>query len=104
MVRHAALANYVEAFRDEHRLGSGDRVLQFASISFDTSAEEIYPALGERRRPGAAQRRDAGLDPEFLRSCAAWEISVLDLPTAFWHELVARLEAEGGEPARGRCG
>jgi amino acid adenylation domain-containing protein len=94
MVRHAALSNYVEAFRDEHRLGSGDRVLQFASISFDTSAEEIYPALAS----GAALvlRNDAmlGSTPEFLRSCAAWEISVLDLPTAFWHELVARLDAE----------
>ena len=95
MVRHAALANYVEAFRDEHRLGAEDRVLQFASISFDTSAEEIYPALAS----GAALvlRDDAmlGSTPEFLRSCEAWEISVLDLPTAFWHELVVRLEAEG---------
>jgi len=89
MVRHASLANYVEAFRDEHRLGAADRVLQFASISFDTSAEEIYPALAA----GAALvlRNDAmlGSTPELLRSIAAWEISILDLPTAFWHELVA---------------
>ncbi|HEY0553813.1 MAG TPA: amino acid adenylation domain-containing protein, partial [Thermoanaerobaculia bacterium] len=96
MVRHASLANYVEAFRDEHRLGAADRVLQFASVSFDTSAEEIYPALAS----GATLvlRNDAmlGSTSEFLRSCADWGISVLDLPTAFWHELVARLEAEGG--------
>ncbi len=101
MVRHAALANYVEAFRDEHRLGAEDRVLQFASISFDTSAEEIYPALAS----GAALvlRNDAmlGSTPEFLRSCETWEISVLDLPTAFWHELVSRLEAEASSlPSR----
>ncbi len=94
MVRHAALANYVEAFHEEHGLGAGDRVLQFASLSFDTSAEEIYPALAS----GAAVvlRNDAmlGSPPEFLRACAEWEISVLDLPTAFWHELVARLAAD----------
>ncbi|HEY0511355.1 MAG TPA: non-ribosomal peptide synthetase, partial [Thermoanaerobaculia bacterium] len=101
MVRHGGLANYVEAFRDEHRLGAGDRVLQFASISFDTSAEEIYPALAS----GAALvlRDDAmlGSTPEFIRSCEASEVSVLDLPTAFWHELVVRLEAEPASlPAR----
>ncbi|HEX4494672.1 MAG TPA: condensation domain-containing protein, partial [Thermoanaerobaculia bacterium] len=98
MVRHAALANYVEAFREEHGLGAGDRVLQFASLSFDTSAEEIYPALAS----GAAVvlRNDAmlGSTPEFLRACAEWEISVLDLPTAFWHELVARLAADPAAP------
>ncbi|HSK75928.1 MAG TPA: amino acid adenylation domain-containing protein, partial [Thermoanaerobaculia bacterium] len=45
MVRHGSLASYVAAFRDEHALTPRDRVLQFASIGFDTSAEEIYPCL-----------------------------------------------------------
>ncbi|HEY3570220.1 MAG TPA: amino acid adenylation domain-containing protein, partial [Thermoanaerobaculia bacterium] len=99
MIRHAALANYVEAFRDEHALGAADRVLQFASISFDTSAEEIYPCLASGA--ALALRDDAmlGSAAEFLRACREWGISVLDLPTAFWHELVARLEAEPAEPA-----
>ncbi|HEY4564953.1 MAG TPA: non-ribosomal peptide synthetase, partial [Thermoanaerobaculia bacterium] len=94
MIRHAALSNYVEAFRDEQALRAGDRVLQFASISFDTSAEEIYPCLASGA--ALALRNDAmlGSTAEFLRACGEWEISVLDLPTAFWHELVARLEAE----------
>ena len=92
MVPHGALANYVDAFRDEHALGPADRVLQFASISFDTSAEEIYPCLAS----GAALvlRSDAmlGLTEDFLRLCDEQGITVLDLPTAFWHGLVARLE------------
>lgn len=29
----------------------------------------------------------------FLQQCEAWGISVLDLPTAYWHELTAGLEA-----------
>jgi amino acid adenylation domain-containing protein len=94
MVRHGALAGYVAAFRDEHRLGPRDRVLQFASISFDTSAEEIYPCLTS----GAALvlRDDAMLasTPDFLRLCGEHGVSVLDLPTAFWHEMVSRLTAE----------
>ena len=97
MVPHGALANYVDAFRDEHALGPADRVLQFASISFDTSAEEIYPCLAS----GAALvlRSDAmlGLSEDFLRLCGEQGITVLDLPTAFWHGLVAHLE-ESPEP------
>ncbi len=94
MVRHGALAGYVAAFRDEHRLGPEDRVLQFASVSFDTSAEEIYPCLTS----GAALvlRDDAMLasTPDFLRLCGEHRVSVLDLPTAFWHEMVSRLAEE----------
>jgi acyl-coenzyme A synthetase/AMP-(fatty) acid ligase/acyl carrier protein len=97
MVRHGALAAYVAGFRAEHGLGPADRVLQFASVGFDTSAEEIYPCLTS----GAALvlRDDALLvsTPDFLRICGEQGISVLDLPTAFWHEMVARL-AEGASP------
>ncbi len=96
MVRHGALANYVEAFRDEHGLGAGDRVLQFASISFDTSAEEIYPCLASGAALVLRDEAMLGSTADFLRFCEVQEISVLDLPTAFWHELVARLDAEGG--------
>jgi amino acid adenylation domain-containing protein len=94
MVRHGSLARYVAAFRDEHALTPKDRVLQFASISFDTSAEEIYPCLASGA--ALALRTDAmlGSTGEFLGRCAEWGVSVLDLPTAFWHEMVLRMEAE----------
>jgi len=94
MVRHGALAGYVASFRAEQGLRPADRVLQLASIGFDTSAEEIYPCLTS----GAALvlRDEAMLGSDFLRACGELGISVLDLPTAFWHEMVARLT---GEPA-----
>nr|BFE79202.1 hypothetical protein GCM10020093_018030 [Planobispora longispora] len=44
-VPRGALAARVGWMRTEYGLGPGDRVLQFASASFDTHAEEIYPAL-----------------------------------------------------------
>jgi amino acid adenylation domain-containing protein len=94
MVRHGGLANYVAGFVAEHGVGPADRVLQFASIAFDTSAEEIFPALAS----GAALvlRSDEMLasTAELLGRCAADGVTVLDLPTAFWHELVLRLEEE----------
>ncbi|HZF07644.1 MAG TPA: condensation domain-containing protein, partial [Thermoanaerobaculia bacterium] len=45
MVRHGALSAFTAAARAEYGIGPGDRVLQFASISFDASVEEIYPCL-----------------------------------------------------------
>ncbi|MFJ9454375.1 AMP-binding protein [Kitasatospora sp. NPDC101447] len=72
-----------------------DRVLQFASLNWDTCFEEILPTL----TTGAAlvMDRDAhsGSFPRFLRAVERERITVLDLPTAFWHELVHHLVESG---------
>jgi acyl-coenzyme A synthetase/AMP-(fatty) acid ligase len=39
--------------------------------------------------------------PFFLREIARLGLTVLDLPTAFWHEMVGRMEGEGLELPRG---
>src|SRR6185295_7087094 len=113
LVPHAALVNYVRDAGDDAGIGAGDRVLQFASMSFDTSAEEIYPCL---TRGATLVLRDdamAGAPESFLREVERLGLTVLDLPTAYWHELVdgmtaqeldwpgcARLVILGGEQAR----
>src|SRR6202035_1336810 len=94
MARHGSLSAYVEAFRREKGLGPADRVLQFASISFDTSAEEIYPCLASGAALALRSEAMLGATSELLGRCAEWGITLLDLPTAFWHELVARLDVE----------
>ena len=92
-VSHAALAHFVQAARSSYRFKPEDRVLQFAPLAFDASLEELLVTW----TAGAALvlRDDTWLDS--LRGfCAASErasISVLDLPTAFWHELTLALEA-----------
>ncbi|MFE6051519.1 AMP-binding protein [Kitasatospora sp. NPDC056446] len=79
------------------RLTPEDRVLQFASLNWDTCLEEILPAL----TTGAAlvMDRDAhsGSFPRFLRAVERERVTVLDLPTAFWHELVHHLTDSGGQ-------
>jgi len=91
MIEHAALVNYVQTACVEFALKPDDRILQFATISFDTAAEEIFPCLAQ----GATLvlRTDSILDsaPEFLKKCQDLKLTVLDLPTAYWQEIVANL-------------
>jgi amino acid adenylation domain-containing protein len=97
MIRHGGLASYVLAARRDLALTPSDRMLQFASLSFDASVEEIFCCLAS----GAALilRNDAMLAgaPAFLGACASWGVTVCDLPTVFWQELVDRVDA--GEAA-----
>ena len=103
MVRHGSLASFTAAARAAYALGPADRVLQFASISFDTSAEEIYPCL----TAGATLvlRGDGMLrsSADFLAGCRARQITLVDLPTAYWHVLAADL-SEGSAAAEATAG
>src|SRR5262249_36855402 len=64
---------------------------------FDVSAEEIYLALTNGAT--VVLRTDDMIDSprQFLRYCDEWKINVLDLPTAYWHELTDALSAENLE-------
>ena len=91
LIEHRSLVNYITSAIAQYQIQKSDRILQFASISFDASAEEIYPCLTS----GATLvlRTDSMLDSfgEFLQKCRDWNLTVLSLPTAYWHELTARL-------------
>src|SRR5205085_9881265 len=43
MIEHRALLNYTMGAALKHEIAADDRVLQFASMSFDASIEEIFP-------------------------------------------------------------
>ncbi|GAA2372522.1 amino acid adenylation domain-containing protein [Dactylosporangium salmoneum] len=85
LVEHAALAARVAWMLRRYGLGPDDRVVQFASLSFDTHAEEIFPALAAGA--GVVLLPDGGRTlPDFLATGP--RVTVLDLPTAYWHQLV----------------
>ncbi|MEG8179190.1 AMP-binding protein [Nocardia terpenica] len=90
-----ALSAAVGSLRALFGITPEDRVLQFAALSWDTCFEEIFPAL----TAGAAVVFDddahSGSFPRFVRAVAARGVTVLDLPTAMWHELVLYLCEEG---------
>lgn len=90
--RHA-LASFVASACRTYGLGPNDHLLQFAPLTFDASVEEIFGALCS----GATLtlRNATMLDSmqAFGDACSDWTLSVLDLPTAFWHEWVQALAA-----------
>ncbi|MCZ0991311.1 non-ribosomal peptide synthetase [Streptomyces diastatochromogenes] len=91
-VEHHALDAHVAAAREEFGLTAADRVLSFASTSFDASLEQILPALST----GATVivRPDEIWSPEELAArVAAERVTVMELTPSYWAEVVARLDA-----------
>lgn len=94
MIQHQSVVNYIQVVLEEYQLDQKDRMLQFASYSFDTAVEEIFPTLS----CGATLvlRTDEMLRTiaTFLQRCQDWQITILDLPTAYWHQLISTLARE----------
>lgn len=91
VITHRALSNHCFAVADEYELRDSDRVLQFASLSFDVAAEEIFPTL----LAGATivLQRERVLEPAALMRLIEQErVSVLNLPARFWQEWLEALE------------
>jgi len=94
VITHRALTEHCFAVAQEYELRASDRVLQFASLSFDVAAEEIFPTL----LAGAAivLPRERVLDPaELPRFVEHERVSVLNLPAQFWQEWLEGLDRAG---------
>jgi non-ribosomal peptide synthetase component F len=93
MVEHRALANHTLAMCAQLGLERGDRFLQFAPLSFDASGTQIWPTLvsGATLVMHPSPGRLSNL--ELLRLCQSYQVSVLDLPGAFWQQWIADMRA-----------
>jgi nonribosomal peptide synthetase protein VioO len=83
-----AIDTTVASLRELFDLSIDDRVLQFASLNWDTCFEEILPALTTGACLVMHDEAYTGSFPRFLRLVEREQVTTLDLPTAFWHELV----------------
>ena len=103
LTSHPAIATTVRSLRELFGISPSDRVLQFASLNWDTCFEEILPTLTAGACLVLHDDAYTGSFPRLLRLIERERISVLNLPTAFWHELVTYLGDEGAAlPARVR--
>ncbi|WP_219501730.1 non-ribosomal peptide synthetase [Nonomuraea ceibae] len=87
VVEHAALAARIRWMAAVYELGPGDVVVQFASFGFDAHVEEVYPTLVSGATLLLLPDGGAAL-PDLLASPEGRDVTVLDLPTAYWHHLV----------------
>lgn len=92
LISHGSLVNHSTAIARLYDLRPSDRVLQFASFSFDVAAEEIFPTW----LSGAAVVLwpvASGVAPikSFLEFVEDQKITILNLPASYWHEWVLEL-------------
>jgi len=97
MLEHRGLVNHHVAAIRLYGMRPDDRTLQFSSLSFDIAIEEIFPTwlAGGTVVMRTEEMPLAGSD--FLHWIAKRGITVLDLPTAYWHELVRALTETNAE-------
>jgi amino acid adenylation domain-containing protein len=84
---HRGLVNHGVASIDLYGIERSDRVLQFSSISFDIAVEEIFPTWFAGAAVVLRSDQMSLAATDFLRWIEQQRITVLDLPTAYWHEL-----------------
>jgi amino acid adenylation domain-containing protein len=98
-IPHRALSNHARAIRDAYALRPADRVLQFASLSFDVAAEELFPTWAGGG--SVVLCPDPPPPPGALNSLLTAEaVTVVNLPAGYWERWTAELGASGIPPAR----
>ena len=93
VIAHGALASFVHCASRRYGITATDRVLQFHSPSFDSSVEEIFVALCTGATLVVRGPQTLGSTRWFLDEVDKQGVTVLDLPTSFWHTLVRDLSA-----------
>jgi len=92
MLSHGALVNYAVGAGKDYSIEPSDRILQFASIAFDASFEEIFSTFAKGATLVLRPADMLESSEHFFESSDRMGITVLMLPTAYWHELVADLD------------
>ncbi|HEY0737521.1 MAG TPA: amino acid adenylation domain-containing protein [Herpetosiphonaceae bacterium] len=93
LIPHQALVARSQAAADQYALQPGDRVLQFAALSFDVAAEEIFPTLICGATLVLWPQTEVVALREFQRFVEHERLTVLNLPMPYWHAWVADLDA-----------
>ncbi len=93
-ISHGALANFISGALGLYNITCEDRILQFSNLGFDASIEEIFSAFCS----GASLylRNEKMLSPlDLMQFSVENKITIWDLPTAFWRQVISISETEG---------
>ncbi|SNY69501.1 non-ribosomal peptide synthetase/MFS transporter [Paractinoplanes atraurantiacus] len=97
LVPRRALASFCVAAAERYGVGADDRWLHFAPISFDASVEEIFVPLVAGATVVIRDDEMISRADLFLRRCADLGVTVLDLPTSYWLEVLGALRSGEAE-------
>jgi aspartate racemase len=87
-ISHRSMVNHCLAVGKVYELNTQDRVLQFSNISFDVAIEEIFPTWLKGGTLILAQPEVYNSITKFIDNLAQQAITVINIPTAFWNEMV----------------
>ncbi len=91
MIEHRSVVNYILTTIREYGITSEDQILQFSSICFDASVEEIFVSLLSGATLVLRTEEMLRSSEDFWQCCQKWQLTVLGIPTAYWHQLAAEL-------------
>ncbi|MBD2103130.1 amino acid adenylation domain-containing protein [Leptolyngbya sp. FACHB-261] len=89
LVQHQGLSNLIQAQAKTFQVQPGDRVLQFASLSFDASIFEVAMALTAGAALYLAPKHTLLPGPDLAQRLRTWEITHVTLPPAVLSRLSA---------------
>ncbi|GAA6621098.1 amino acid adenylation domain-containing protein [Scytonema sp. NUACC26] len=90
-IEHRSVVNFTEAETEKWGINSSDRVLQFGSISFDVVSKDIYPCWSVGGTVVLRTQQMLSSLSTFVQKCWEWKLTLINLPTAFWHQLITEL-------------
>jgi amino acid adenylation domain-containing protein len=99
-VQHDSVVNYIEGANVSYRMGPSDRMLQFASFGFDVSAEETFIALTRGAALVLRTEEMLASASTFLGQLREWQVTAMELPTAYWHQITGEETKEEWGAAR----
>lgn len=100
VVEHGAFADYCISAAHVYQLTSRDVVLQFASFSFDASLEQMIAPL-ICGATVAVRGPDIWSPDDFGRFVQTFGLTVINPPTAYWHELARAWASPTAAAAQG---
>lgn len=92
VVEHRAAARHFGAMRDAFRITPKDRVLQFTSLNFDVSLEQVFVALLSGASLILRGKQIWGKD-EFYQKLSELDLTVINLPAGYWAQVCDAAES-----------
>jgi amino acid adenylation domain-containing protein len=85
-ITHGAIARHVLAMIQYYEITAQDRHLHFSPFTFDASFEQLLPPLVAGATVVVRDERlwDVG---EFISNVESFELTMADIPMAYWHQL-----------------